>query len=154
MIKLDYILDRLPVVELIGKRDTEIRRVVSLESKQFYSGDICWVSDKNLERIEHLSGVALIVSSAAKQFKLKDDNVYLIVERPRLYFLELVREFFEPRKTPEISINAIIDKSTSIGVNVNIESGVVIEENCIVGEGSSIGPREFINFCRNTCQRT
>lgn len=142
--KLSDVLSKLPVKEVIGGKDVMVRRVVSLNSGEVKTGDVVWVSDKNIENVYSLKNLIVVIGGMLDRSRLEESNTYLIVDNPRFYFLNLVKEFFVERREPSISEQAIIDRTAIIGEKVTVYPGVIIEKNCKIGSGSVIGCNSVI----------
>lgn len=132
------ILDRLPVTEVIGNSDRIVKRVVSASNLIADDHDMVWLSDKNIGLIGKIEKGVVICSEIARKNKLTEECTYLIVSNPRLYFLNVVKDFFVEEETAFISPRSVIDSSVKIGKNVTIHAGVVLEKNCEVGDETTI----------------
>ena len=137
-ILLKTLVDKFPVLEIVGSSERTVTQVVSVDKKPSNSGDLTWVSDKNLEKVSGLSGIVVIVSPKVAKDMMPSDSTFLIVDNPRLYFLQVLAEYFNEKREPSISSRAVIADSVKIGQNVNIHPGVVIEEGCLIGDDSYI----------------
>lgn len=138
-LKIDNILKKLPVIKVIGKREREVCNVVNAGREKFSENDVCWVSDKNIDLLKQISEGAVIISNDVAEHLLNQTCTYLVVENPRRYFLNLVKEFFlENPEPPEVSSRSFIHASVKLGKNVNIKAGVVIEKNSTIGDETSI----------------
>lgn len=142
-IRLADILESLPVSEVVGETDKLIANVVSAKKNEIEKQDILWVSDKNREIISRINEGTIICSGrATKDFK--ESCTYLVVENPRLYFLNLVKLFFVEKETPHISPKSTIDPTAKLGRDVAIGSGVVVEQDCEIGDETSIDSNTVI----------
>ncbi len=137
--KLKDIVEQIPVIEVIGDIDKEIRNVVSAKKGVFDSGDIVWISDANLELIGRMEGVVIVCSEKLVRDKVNESCTYLVVGNPRLYFLKLIKTYFIENEPPYISSRSLIDPTARIGRNVTIHAGVVIEKKCEIGDDTIIG---------------
>ncbi|MBJ7899300.1 MAG: UDP-3-O-(3-hydroxymyristoyl)glucosamine N-acyltransferase [Cyanobacteria bacterium RI_101] len=64
---------------------------------------------------------------------------WLSVADPRLAFAQVIALFYQPyRPRPGIHPSAVIDPSVQLGREVHIGAHVVIEANCVVGDGACI----------------
>lgn len=142
--KLSDVLSKLPVKEVIGGKNVMVRRVVALNSGEVSEGDVVWISDKNIENVYSLKNLIIVIGEVFDRTRIEKSNTYLIVDNPRFYFLNLVKEFFVERNEPSISERAIIDRSAIIGEKVTVHPGVIIERNCEIGSGSVIGCNSVI----------
>jgi hypothetical protein len=53
-IKLESIVDRLPVIETIGNIDRVLHAVISASNSIPGDHDILWISDKNIDLLEKI----------------------------------------------------------------------------------------------------
>ncbi len=143
-VKLESIVERLPVIEVIGNINKVIHNVVSVSNTEFGDHDILWISDKNISLIEKVENGIVICSENARKYNLNKACTYLLIDNPRLYFLNLVKEFFVEEEVIFISPRSVIDQSVKIGQNVTIHAGVVLEKNCEVGDNTSIDSNTVI----------
>lgn len=131
------ILDKIPPLEFIGKRNVKIEQIVAA-NKVSQPTDLAWISDKNLHLVEEISAGCIICSTKVDRSKFKPSCHYIIVEVPRLYFLQVVKFFFTEEVEPFISSHSHIHTSAKLGERVTIETGVVIEKNCVIGDDTRI----------------
>jgi UDP-3-O-[3-hydroxymyristoyl] glucosamine N-acyltransferase len=136
-IKLNYILNKLPVIEVVGNSNKEITGIVSATKNQSGEGDIMWVSEKNAELIKKIHQGIIICQPGSKQY-FNTSCTYLLVHNPRLYFLNVIKSFFLENETATISQLSQIDSTVKVGKNVSIGSGVVIEKECEIGDETVI----------------
>lgn len=132
-ISLSEIIQKFPVIEVIGDTMRTVRTVVRATDKTFCDDDIVWISDKNIELITSIQKGCIICSRLVSRDNLLNGCTYLIVNNPRLYFLNIVKHFFVEPETPEISVHSIIHPTVKIGKNITIRAGVVIEKDCVIG---------------------
>jgi UDP-3-O-[3-hydroxymyristoyl] glucosamine N-acyltransferase len=138
-IKLDVILQRLPVLKVVGRKERLIRTVVNAGATSFDERDVMWVSDKNSDLLKKISDGIVIVSANTDESYFNHRCTYLIVGNPRLFFLNMVKAFFvEATDPPSVSDRSVIDPSVTLGKGVTIRAGAVLERNCHVGDGSII----------------
>jgi UDP-3-O-[3-hydroxymyristoyl] glucosamine N-acyltransferase len=138
------IVDKIPVIEIVGDRTLDIRNVVSATAASFSRHDILWISDKNFHLLKNVSQGCVICSLSAPREMFNVNCIYLLVPNPRQYFAQVVRTFFFEKDTPIISDKSIIDPTVVIGRNVTIKAGVVIEKGCYIGDDSSIDSNTLI----------
>jgi UDP-3-O-[3-hydroxymyristoyl] glucosamine N-acyltransferase len=136
-IHLKDITSKLPVIEIIGSFEKIIDQVVGLNKKAFSDRDILWISDSNIDAIKTVDQGTIICSIKGRGH-FHDKCTYLVVNNPRLYFLNVVKNFFLEKEEPYISEHSVIDPTVKIGKDVSIKAGVVLEKNCEVGDGTSI----------------
>lgn len=142
-IQLADILKSLPVSEVIGNIDKLITNVVPAKKNNIGEGDILWVSDKNEDMLARISMGTIICSAKARKL-FKETCTYLVVENPRLYFLNLVKRFFVENEVPKISPLSIIDPTVKLGKNVAVGPGVVVESECEIGDETFIDSNTVI----------
>ncbi len=132
-LSLQEIIKALPVVKVVGNAERVVKNVVNLSSGDFADDHILWVSDKKSEAVRRITAGVVICSTNIKEEEFQHRCTYLIVDNPRLYFLNLVKSFFMEKEAAMISDKSIIDPSVKIGQNVTIRAGVVVEKDCIIG---------------------
>jgi UDP-3-O-[3-hydroxymyristoyl] glucosamine N-acyltransferase len=132
-ISVSEIIQRFPIIEIIGNTTRTVRNIVRATDKTFCDDDIVWISDKNAGLIASVMKGCIICSQLVSRDNFHDGCTYLIVNNPRLYFLNVVKHFFVEPEIPEISIHSIIHSSAKIGNNVTIRAGVIIERDCAIG---------------------
>jgi UDP-3-O-[3-hydroxymyristoyl] glucosamine N-acyltransferase len=137
-LQVNEIVQKLPVQEVVGDKDRMIRKVISATGAIAEPDCILWVSDKNAALIKSIHDGCVICSTAVSRSDMNSLCTYLVVNNPRQYFASMVKAFFVEEETPFIAETASIDSSVTIGKNVTIRAGVVIEKNCVIGDHSSI----------------
>ena len=82
---------------------------------------------------------------------LIENNVFIVVDNPRLAFAKILLEFFSEKKTPgigkysvihrtaKIANSVIIGNCCSIGQNVEIADNTEIRNNVVIADGVKIG---------------
>lgn len=142
---VESILEKIPALECLGSRTRTIERIVSAQSGDVRENDLVWISDKNQNILNQLRNGCIIVSRNVER-SLLDSNkcTYIVVENPRLYFLQVAKLFFTEVTPPFISPHCHIDPTTTIGKNVTIRAGVIIEGNCVIGDSTQIDSNTVI----------
>jgi UDP-3-O-[3-hydroxymyristoyl] glucosamine N-acyltransferase len=143
-ISLSEIVQKFPVIEIIGNTTRTVRNVVRATDKAFCDDDIVWISDKNTGLMASIQKGCIICSQLVSRDNFLDGCTYLIVNNPRLYFLKIVKHFFIEPETPEISVHSIIHPTVKMGKNVTIRAGVVIEKDCVIGSFTLIDSNTVI----------
>lgn len=143
-ISLQTVLEKLPVIEVQGTQKRTIRRITNFKESDFGDDTILWVSDSNLASLPAVTAGTVICSLKGKEMQRMAACTYLIVENPRLYFLNLVKNFFVEQEEPSISPRSVIHASVLIGERVAIGHGVVIEKHCKIGNNVSIDSNTVI----------
>ncbi|HEY8935959.1 MAG TPA: UDP-3-O-(3-hydroxymyristoyl)glucosamine N-acyltransferase [Ohtaekwangia sp.] len=141
---LTKIIQEFPVIETVGNTTRIIRNVVRASNEIFYNEDITWISDKNSDMIQSIQNGCVICSYLVSRDNFQSGCTYLIVNNPRLYFLNVVKHFFMEEETPEISTKSVIHPTVKIGEGVTIRAGVIIERDCIIGNNTSIDSNTVI----------
>jgi len=142
-IKLNDILNRLPAVEVIGNTNKVITAVVSPTKKDIEEGEIMWISEKNIDLLKEINFGTIICSATARN-NFKQTCTYLVVNNPRLYFLQILENFFVEKELPVISNQSLIDPTVKLGKNVSIGSGVIVERDCEIGDETIIDSNTVI----------
>jgi UDP-3-O-[3-hydroxymyristoyl] glucosamine N-acyltransferase len=143
-IPLETILEKLPVLATRGNLKKVCSRIVSATSAELSDADLTWVSDKNQSLLSALRRGTVICSAKADQSSFNQTCTYLIVDNPRQYFLKVIKNYFVDDEPPSISQHAVIHPSVQLGKNVTVKAGVIIEENCRVGDHSRIDSNTVI----------
>jgi UDP-3-O-[3-hydroxymyristoyl] glucosamine N-acyltransferase len=139
------ILDKIPALECIGNRDRVIERIVGAQAEEILGSDLVWISEKNTSMVYRLRNGSIICSNKIDRSTLNATAcTYIIVENPRLYFLQVAKFFFMDRVIAFISPKSEIDPSVKIGKEVTIRAGVVIEANCVIGDLTQIDSNTVI----------
>ena len=146
MLRVKDILGKIEHVEFIGNLNTEINNVIQLTAENTSNENIFWCSDKNSAQLNDCHFGTIICSENTKKIvQLKKTCNYIIVSKPRLAFLNIVKHFFQlPKDANVISPNAIIHPTVKIGNNVHVGAFSVIEKNCIIGDNTEIGNGNMI----------
>jgi UDP-3-O-[3-hydroxymyristoyl] glucosamine N-acyltransferase len=139
--KLADILKDIKAVDFVGNPDVEIVGLKSLAEYDYAvdANNLFWVSDKNLELAAQLRNGSVICSRKIEEVSKIATVNYIVVDRPRQVFSEILVKYFYQRDKPEISHKAFIHESVIIGSGAGISAGAVIEENCSIGAQSIIG---------------
>ena len=147
MIPIADLLVNIDHLQFIGNKSGFISIPLPLDVNNQDGAVLMWVNDANLALLDKVQTGTIICSN--KFTKFKQGCNYLVVERPRLAFKEIIARFFTPAKLQGISLTAVICPGCLIGKNVTIGHHVVVEENSIIGDFSSIGHNTIIHA--NTC---
>ena len=147
MIPIADLLANIAHLDFIGDTSSSISISLPLDVNNQDASVLMWVNDANLSLLDKVQTGTIICSNKFTGFKQGCN--YLIVERPRLAFKEVITRFFTPAKLPGISLTAVIHPGCLIGINITIGHHVVIEENCVIGNNSIIGHNSIIHA--NTC---
>ena len=143
MIPIADLLVNIDHLQFIGNKSGSISIPLPLNVNNQDATVLMWVNDANLALLDKVQTGTIICSKKFTGFKQGCN--YLVVERPRLAFKEIITRFFTPAKLQCISLTAIIYPGCLIGKNVTIGHHVVVEENCVIGDLSSIGHNTIIH---------
>lgn len=145
MVKIQDIISQFKPANFTGNANEVVSKVVELGILSDQKNGLSWCNKKNILTLNSLAQGSIICPILSTDFTKKSAVNYIEVENPRLYFLQVLKAFFDNNKpTFGISDSAKIDKSVelgkniSIGQNVVIESGTSIGDNCIIGHNSVI----------------
>ena len=164
-IKIQDLLKKISYIDYCGPKNKIIEMVVPLNEVNKIDQAISWCSDKNLMQLSGIKTSSIvIVSSNVDKDLLKHIN-YIIVEKPRLTFQQILKNHFTASRLIKVHESAKISSRSVIGKNAYIGHNVVIEKDCIVGanviilhntvvlEGTKIGNNVTIG-CNNTIGAT
>lgn len=99
------------------------------------SHSICWIREglENAEEVMHKCHATVFICSNKFTYTLNKDKVFILVDKPRLRFLQLVRELFSKPVEYGIHPSAVIHHETKLSANVYVGPNCVIGK-CIIGE--------------------
>lgn len=145
MTTISDILEKIPHVKFIGKKNQEIDSLVQTDQVSESEKNLCWCSDKNIDALKNLSKGTVICSTGIPDEFINDSCNYILVDNPRAAFKKVIELFFMEKSNDHvIKSSASIDPSARISGNVSIGHNVVIEKNVIVGEFTVIGANTVI----------
>lgn len=133
---LGYLTDIGIRAHYYGKRDLQIEGFSSVSDMK--ARTVTWLRkyDQNcIIAIQGLSNMLLVTTQEVYGY-VERGNV-LVVERPKMCFFEIIKQFFLEKKTGEISKTAVV-KTDKLGRNV------CIGEHCTIGEDVIIGNNVII----------
>lgn len=129
---------------VLNKPDVEISGVKQASEESFDDSDILWVSEKNTKILADITAGTIICSVNTPDTLFNSNCNYLLTDKPRAKFQELLNHFFVDKAPVGISSTASIHASVTLGSDVFIGHHVVIEENCKIGDGCYIGHNTVI----------
>ena len=151
MIKIQDIISRFDPVSFHGNADEAISKAVELGILNEQKNGLSWCNQKNISTLNSVQNGTIICPVLGKDFSKNSTVNYIEVENPRLYFLQVVKHFFDDNnQITGISTSAKIAKDVKIGNNVSIGENVVVEsessigDNCIIGHNSVIFRKTII----------
>lgn len=143
MIFLKEIIDVINPYKVIGNQDIKIEKPIKLDDENTDPNVIMWANSKNYNSLKEVSCGVLICDKINNE-DISHKCTYLLVENPRMAFLQLLSRFFQSPILHSISSSAIISDSAKLGENVHIGENVVIEENCSIGDNTKIDHNTII----------
>lgn len=143
MVQISKILSGISPVKFVGNKDALVSIPMPLNVNNEDPNILMWVNDANVSLLEKVLAGTIICSPLFSRFKPSCN--YIIVDRPRLAFKQVVEIFFMPVSLTGISSTAQIDATVIIGERAHIGHHVVIEANCLIGDDCSIGHNTVIH---------
>jgi UDP-3-O-[3-hydroxymyristoyl] glucosamine N-acyltransferase len=137
MVKITDILNGIPYTNYVGSKEAFVSIPAPLDVKNEDANILMWVNDANVSLLSDVGAGTIICGEAFTDYK--NTCNYIIVERPRLAFKQVIEKFFLPASLPGISSTAQIHPTAIIGNMVTIGHHVVVEQNCVINNGCSIG---------------
>lgn len=142
MIPINEILAKVNHQKYFGNPNALVGNPIVFADKNDDATALMWFSDKNIEIIKRVRKGTVICSDLFLDFN-KDCN-YIITDKPRLTFQEVLKNFYIEEEAVYISKTALIDPSVSIGKDVKIGNFVTIEKNCSIGNSVKIDHNTII----------
>lgn len=137
-IKVNDLLKNINYIEYSGPRSKIINIVAPLNEINGIDNAICWCSDKNSLKLGEVKTASIIIVSPNMDKGLLKNINYIIVEKPRFTFQQILVNYFAISRPNKVQSSAIISSSSVIGKNAYIGHNVVIEEGCIIGDNAII----------------
>jgi UDP-3-O-[3-hydroxymyristoyl] glucosamine N-acyltransferase len=140
-VRLKDILNKIEVVTFEGDESLTVLSVVSMGDPATTPSSLFWCSAKNQAALlKERAGIA-IVSQETFDLVCADPGFdrfrlsWIVVNKPRLAFMQILKEFFaKTEPLGRIAASAIINSSARFdSVSVNIGENVVIEDNVVLG---------------------
>ena len=130
---------------IIGNQDVIISNVSPIFTAD--KNSISFVSHERHDKIvlarDSKAGVLLVDEYSVLNIKPQLEQLFIIVENPRLAFMRIVEFYFREEKAPIIHPNSTIDPEAIIGNNVYIGPGVVLGK-VVLGDNSIIHGNCFV----------
>ncbi|PAF31343.1 UDP-3-O-(3-hydroxymyristoyl)glucosamine N-acyltransferase [Paenibacillus sp. 7516] len=124
---------------LIGNGNVVITGVGSISAAK--EGEIAFVTDKNLNKLDKCNASALIVpETTILEFKVP----VIKVKNPRLDFIRLIEMFSKKTRSSGVVSSETIEPSVTLGYNVQIDDFAVIQEDVSIGDHTIISAHSFI----------
>jgi UDP-3-O-[3-hydroxymyristoyl] glucosamine N-acyltransferase len=134
MILVEEIIKRIAPIDFIGDKRISIQSPVQATSLEIQDQNITWVSDKNYDYLNRINSGTIVISDKVDKGLLKTTCNYIIVEKPRLAFQQILETFFVEKEEPIINKTAQIHSISKVGQRAFIGHGVVIEKDCSIGD--------------------
>lgn len=146
-IAIRAILSSLSTIDYVGKDDFDISELIDLLNETPDSAtQLFWCNDKNAEKLSAFAGGTVILSKSSYELSKNDRLNYIIVEKPRTAFKQVLEAFFMPAALSHyISDSARIDSSAIYSEDIYIGNNVVIESGCTFGKHVFIGHNTVIH---------
>ncbi len=146
MLNLEDIINTLSPLNVIGKRDIKISKIINFDIENTIHNHLMWVSLKNINKLNDVKRGVIICPTLPRDFKVIHSTcTYIICENPRYAFQKVLKLVANLEETKYIiSSTALIDPSAKLGKNINIGHNVVIEKNCIIGDNTTIDHNSVI----------
>ena len=135
MLSLTEIINKIPPIKIIGSSTINITEVIKFDSLNTNPNAICWVNEKNIEKVYSFTTGVIICPNTVDELKLPVNCTFLLYINSRKAFQDLLINFFVEKKPNEfISSSAYIGKNVNIGKNVYIGHNTVIEDDVEIGD--------------------
>ncbi|MBL4623796.1 MAG: UDP-3-O-(3-hydroxymyristoyl)glucosamine N-acyltransferase [Flavobacteriales bacterium] len=122
-----------------GNSQVTVNQLAKIEEGQ--AGSICFLSNEAYSKYIYDNDASVIIINSGFELdkSVKPTCTLIRVKDARLAFTKLVETYHQyTAKEVEISPNAFIDESASIGQNCSISPGVVIGKNVKIGDNCTI----------------
>ena len=145
MFTLQQLSIKYPSIKIVGNKFTNINNLVALKSYTEKQDDLTWCNDKNIEKVRALKSGTVICSKLILDSDLNEKINYIITEKPRKLFQEiLVAYFYTPPVLGNISYSSCIHPTVKLGKKISIGNYTTIEEDCEIGDNVYIGNNNVI----------
>ena len=125
------------VGDVVALGKIQINVLTSIETAT--AGCITFLSNQLYKKYLPLTQASAIVLSSDDAKQCPPQSVALIAKDPRLALAKLLMLWGEAKpKGTNIHPSAVIGKNVELGVDVNIQAGVVIGNNCKIGSNTEI----------------
>jgi len=132
------------IKKIIGDKDTIFNNFCSINSPKEKA--ITWISKKY-----HNDSICSFYNLPPSVFILEEDlgfsenkgKAFIIADNPKLFFISVLKKYFEKKYEYQIHSSAIISMEAIIAKNVYIGPNCIIG-NCIIGSGAVIEGNNFI----------
>jgi UDP-3-O-[3-hydroxymyristoyl] glucosamine N-acyltransferase len=136
--KIIEILKNVNYNSFIGNNQTEIRNISIFDEHNIDTEILMWVNAKNLHKVSELN-YGTVICESLDNIHPKNTVNYILSDKPRLLFNNVIALLFPPNLIKGIEKSAIIDTSVKVDVTAYIGHNVVVESGCIIGKMTVIG---------------
>lgn len=147
-VRVGELRDAATPLEFRGNADDALNEVLPLDDalRTDASHALTWVNDKNIHKLDKHKGKIglLICGEGIRQVELHPGTNALVVDNPRLTFLNLLSRSYQRFTEKGVSSTAQIAKTARIGSDNFIGHNVVIEDNVVIGNNCYIGHNTVI----------
>lgn len=148
MIKIGDIVELLDPTGFRGNALAQIAEPIPLNPENERDDVLMWCNENGIDQLRELNA-GTVICPVDHGIEYNDDVNYILVEKPRMAFMQVLREFWVEEKFTGIAESAKIHSSAKIGNNVSIGEHVVIEKGVTIGDDSRIGHNSVIlHDCR------
>jgi UDP-3-O-[3-hydroxymyristoyl] glucosamine N-acyltransferase len=140
-IRVSDLADALaPHVVVLGNRDRLVARPASLSDAGPTSVTFCSRDgDEALEQLRATAAKVVVVSVALGPGTLEEmDKTFLLVDKPRRRFIELLHRFFAEPRPSGAHASAHVEQSAQVDASAYLGPGVVVGADCVVGSETVI----------------
>lgn len=131
---------------LAGRRDRYVDNVAAIHQANERSLCFCsWTGERGIAAATATGATTILCSPElpTAMFPI-DQKTFIVVERPRLAFVELARAFFVKGEEPEIHRTAVIEAAVIIGDDIAIGPHSYVGVGATIGQGSRIGNNVYV----------
>ena len=138
--------------EVIGKADTKVNRVASLERAK--EQEVSFLTNPSFaEQLNTTRAGCVLLSDTYKKSDWEQVNQskegmtssWVLCKDPYLAYAKIAQLLdTTPLLTENTKSNETIHPSAKVGKNVSFGSGVVVSENCLIGDNVVIGCNSFV----------
>lgn len=146
-IPIRTIISSLDTIEYLGKDDFDVSELIDLLNETPDSEtQLFWCNEKNASKLSALIAGTVILSKSSYDLAKNDRLNYIIVEKPRAAFKQVLEAFFVTAPLSHfISNSARIDSSVTYSEDIYIGHNVIIESGCTFGKQVFIGHNTVIH---------
>lgn len=122
--------------ELIG-RDFTVQNPSSLD--KFEDKAFLYIDDSDIVPEERLNEHRDVLVLTSEKMDIESDDIsFIVVDEPRVKFIDVINEFFIEYDAVKIAETARVDENASIGNGVSIGENVIIGPKVIIGDNTRI----------------